>query len=191
MRIFVAVELPDSIKEGLRQIQRTLQGTGDRTKWVGVSSLHLTLKFLGEISEERLERVFAASREVAEKTASFFIELAGVGAFPNCSSPRVIWVGVRKGKDNLVDLALHLDRVLSEMGFAAEKRKWVPHLTLGRVKELGKEDRLKKLLLQQKSACVGEIEARQCSVIRSLLTPTGPLYTTLKGFPLGGEKKDE
>jgi len=183
LRIFVAVELPGSIKEKLSEIEQRLQGTGNKVRWVKVSSLHLTLKFLGEIKEEQVEEVFAVSQKVAKELSPFVIELTGVGAFPNPSSPRVIWVGVKKGQERLEDLALHLDEGLSEAGFPAEKRKWIPHLTLGRVKELREVEKLRQLILQEKETYVGEIEVKQFSVIKSRLTPTGPLYTILRSFP--------
>jgi len=190
LRIFVAVELARSIREKLSEIERRLQGTGNRVKWVEVSSLHLTLKFLGEIEEELLQGVFAVCEKVAEEISPFVIELTGVGAFPNPSSPRVIWVGVEEGKERLESLALRLDEGLSQAGFPAERRKWIPHLTLGRVKELREAGKLKQLILQEKESYGGEMKVGEFSVIKSHLTPAGPLYTTLKGFPLRGEKNE-
>lgn len=184
MRVFIAVELTESIKEELAQLQESLRGTGDKIKWVNSSLIHLTLKFLGEIREEGLKKVLQASREVAAKFSSFKIKIKGTGVFPDSPSPRVIWVGIEGGENNLETLARQLEEELARQGFAKERRKWVPHLTLGRVKVLKKKGKLRELVLKYKGIEGGEMEIRNISVIESRLTPKGPIYTLLERIPL-------
>ncbi len=184
MRVFIAVELTESIKEELAQLQESLRGTGDKIKWVDSSLVHLTLKFLGEIKEEGLKKVLWASREVAAKFSSFKIKIKGTGVFPDSPSPRVIWVGIEGGENNLETLARQLEEELARQGFAKERRKWVPHLTLGRVKVLKKKGKLRELVLKYKGIERGEMEVRSISVIESRLTPKGPIYTLLERIPL-------
>jgi len=187
MRVFIAVELTESIKEELAQLQESLRGTGDKIKWVDSSLIHLTLKFLGEIREEGLKKVLQASREVAAKFASFKIKIKGTGVFPDSPSPRVIWVGIEGGENNLETLARQLEEELARQGFVKERRKWVPHLTLGRVKVLKKKGKLRDLVLKYKGIEGGEMEIRNISVIESRLTPKGSIYTLLERIPLGSE----
>lgn len=184
MRVFIAVELTESIKEELAQLQESLRGTGDKIKWVDSSLIHLTLKFLGEIREEGLKKVLQASREVAVKSSSFRIKIKETGVFPDSPSPRVIWVGVEERENNLETLVNQLEEELARQGFAKERRKWIPHLTLGRVKVLKKKGKLRELVLSHKGLEGGEMEVRSISVIESRLTPKGPIYTLLERIPL-------
>lgn len=184
MRVFIAVELTESIREELAQLQERLRGTGDKIKWVDSSLIHLTLKFLGEIREEELKKVLWASREVAAKFSSFPIKIKGTGVFPDSPSPRVIWVGIEGGENNLETLVKQLEKELARQGFAKERRKWIPHLTLGRVKVLKKKGKLRGLVLSHKGIEAGEMEIRNISVIESRLTPKGPIYTLLERIPL-------
>ena len=186
MRVFIAVELSESIRTTLVQIQGKLRGTGDKIKWVDPSLIHLTLKFLGEIKKEKLEAVIEVTQKIARKFSPFFMEVKGVGAFPPVSSPRVIWLGVDRGSTTLQKLASELENHLAKDGFSKEKKKWTPHLTLGRVKSLVEPQKLSGLILGEKEVVAGEMEVKEISVIESRLTPTGPIYTVLERIRLKG-----
>ncbi len=186
MRVFIAVELSEPIRTTIVQIQDKLKGTEDKIKWVDSSLIHLTLKFLGEIKKERLEAVIEVTQKIAQKFSPFLMEVKGVGAFPTPSSPRVIWLGVGRGSTILQELASELENDLAKSGFSKEKRKWSPHLTLGRVKSLVEPRKLSGLISKEKEIVAGEMEVRGISVIESRLTPTGPIYTVLERIKLKG-----
>jgi len=182
MRIFIAVELPDSVREKLAELQEKLKVTEDKVRWVKPSLIHLTMKFLGEVKEKELEKAIQITGNIATRFSVFKIKIGKIGMFPS-SSPRVIWAGVNEGKDILEALAEELERGLSKEGFARERKKWTPHLTLGRVKILKEREKLKNLILSYEEAEGGEARVRELSVIQSYLTREGPIYTVLKRIP--------
>ena len=186
MRVFIAVEISESIRTTIVQIQAQLRKTEDKIKWVNPSLVHLTLKFLGQVEKERLGAVIELTQKIAQKFSPFFMEVKGVGAFPSLSSPRVIWLGVDRGSTNLQRLASELENHLAKDGFSKEKKKWTPHLTLGRVKSLVEPQKLSGLILGEKEVVAGEMEVREISVIESRLTPSGPIYTVLERIKLEG-----
>lgn len=187
MRVFVAVELQDSIKDKIAGVQERLKVTQDKIKWVDPASVHLTLKFLGEIDETKLEKVQQVARELAERIPPFKMEIKGMGVFPGFSSPRVIWIGARDRSGWLEKLAAHLEEALAKEGFAKEKRKWKAHLTLGRVKSLREIDKLGELIQKETETDAGKMEVRHITVMRSQLTPRGPIYTSLGQIHLKGD----
>ena len=187
MRIFIAVELPESVRERLGQLQGKLKGTENSIRWVNPSLIHLTMKFLGEVKEKNLEKVIQIAENAAGRFSVFELKIGEIGVFPNFSSPRVIWVGIEEGKDKLETLAAELEEKLGQEGFSRNSRKWTSHLTLARVKVLKARERLKALLLQYCKEVEGiEVKVKSLSVIKSELTPRGPIYTVLKRIPLQG-----
>ena len=186
MRVFIAVEISESIRSTIAQIQGKLGRTEDKIKWVDPPLIHLTLKFLGEVRKERLGAVIEVAQKIAPKFSPFFMEVKRVGAFPTSSSPRVIWLGVDRGSTNLQRLASELENHLAKDGFSKEKKKWTPHLTLGRVKSLVEPQKLSGLILGEKEVVAGEMEVKEISVIESRLTPSGPIYTVLERIRLKG-----
>ena len=186
MRVFIAVELSESIRSAIVQVQSRLRGTEDKIKWADPSLTHVTLKFLGEIKKEKLGAVTEVTQKIAQKFSPFLIQIKGAGAFPTLSSPRVIWLGVDRGGTNLEKIASELENHLAKNGFSKEKRKWTPHLTLGRVKLLVEPEKLSGLILGAKEVVAGEMDVREISVIESRLTPSGPIYTILERIRLKG-----
>ena len=188
MRVFIAIELQDSIKDKIARVQERLKVTQDKIKWVDPASVHLTLKFLGEIGEEKLEKVQQVVRELAERIPPFKMEIKGMGVFPGFSSPRVIWIGARDRSGRLEKLAAHLEEALAKERFAKEKRKWKAHLTLGRVKSLRETDKLGELIRKEIETDAGKMEVKDITVMRSQLTPRGPIYTSLGQIHLKGDR---
>jgi len=184
MRIFIAVELPESVRERLGQLQGKLKGTEDRIRWVDPSLIHLTMKFLGEIKEKNLEKVIQIAQNVAGRFSVFKLRIGEIGVFPDFSSPRVIWVRIEEGKDKLETLAAELEEKLGQEGFSRSSRKWTSHLTLARVKVLKDRERLKALIWQYcKEVKRIEVKVKSLSVIKSELTPQGSIYTVLERIP--------
>ncbi len=187
MRVFIAIELQDSIKDKIARIQERLKVTQDKIKWVDPASVHLTLKFLGEIGEEKLRKVQQTARELAERIPPFKMEIKGMGVFPGFSSPRVMWIGARDTGSRLEELAANLEEALAEEGFVKERREWKAHLTLGRVKSLREADKLGGLIQKETETDAGKMEVQYITVMRSQLTPKGSIHTSLGQFHLRGD----
>lgn len=167
-------------------LQAALKEASGQVKWVEPENIHVTLKFLGQIPEGRLEALFRGVQEGVEGFSSFSIGLSQVGAFPNLRRPRVIWIGVERGREELIRLQQSLERHICEHGFPKEKRKFSPHLTLGRVKSsMGIEALAEKIKGTEFTS--EEIRVEQVVVMKSDLTPKGPIYTPLKRFSLKEE----
>ena len=145
-------------------------------RWVPPSNLHLTLKFLGEITAAQMAKVADAAREVAQSTVPFAITLAGLGAFPSARRPRVVWIGVTDGADRLVAVAEALAAALARRRFPREPRSFQPHLTVARVRTGGPPPDLTADLARAGSPLIGTQEVAALAVMESFLRPSGPVY---------------
>ena len=136
IRSFIAIELPEAVKTGLQQLQTEL--TLPRysfVKCVAPEGIHLTLKFLGNISAEKVTDITGVMEQASQEVSPFQLQLTEVGAFPNMRRPRVLWVGIKGEVDKLVSWQQRIDNGLVPLGFAKEARPFTPHLTLARLRE--------------------------------------------------------
>jgi 2'-5' RNA ligase len=182
MRCFVAIELPDQVKAGLRDIQAKLKSGGQaQVKWVDPYSIHLTLKFLGGVDGARIGPITAAMKEASQGIPPFSLKVEGLGAFPNLRQLQVVWVGVGGEVDKLANLQQRLEKNLAQLGFAPEKRRFTPHLTLARVRDrasLIEREGLGQLIASTEfEAHSFPVEA--VSLMRSQLTREGAIYSRL------------
>jgi 2'-5' RNA ligase len=184
MRLFVAVSLAQEIRAHLACVQDRLRHARADVSWVRAENLHVTLKFLGETEEKRLERIRSALAEVARGGAPFVMEVAGVGSFGG-RVPRVVWVGVTNGAEPLVRLAGEIAAALAPLGFPREKRGFTAHFTLGRVRSARNADSLCAALEASRDEDFGASEIRHFELMQSELRPSGSIYTVLDRFPLG------
>jgi len=184
MRLFVAVNLPSEIRERLAAVQDSLRRAQAEVSWVRAENIHVTLKFLGETEEKRLERIRPALDEVANAGAPFSMELSGVGSFGG-RIPRVVWVGVGDGAEPLIQLAGRVEAALARVGFPKERRGLTAHLTLGRVRSPKNAEALLASLQEFRAEKFGTVAATQFELMQSELRPTGSVYTVLEKFPLG------
>jgi 2'-5' RNA ligase len=184
VRTFIAVDLPAEVKTQIGGIIAELKPLSSSIRWVRSEGLHMTLKFLGEIPQERLPEIFAATERAALSRTPFSFVLARMGGFPNLRRPRVLWIGVQDGGEHLKGLQVAVEGALVACGFPGERRTFSPHLTIGRVRSpKGLEpvlDRLPSISYQSEEITVSSVQ-----VMRSQLQPTGAVYTTLKAFPMG------
>jgi len=134
MRLFVALNLTKKERQRIHRAARTLREEDLPVKWVDPDDYHITLKFLGEVEEERVELVEKALEKVAESTMQMDLEISGFGAFPTIRRPRVLWVGVQPSPA-LRCLKQDVEWALSDHGFERETRAFHPHVTLGRAEE--------------------------------------------------------
>lgn len=189
VRAFVAVELSEDVRQALAAVQRAVQRhVPSGVRWVAPESVHLTLKFLGDVPVARLGAVTEAMRLVAAGCASFDVTLNGVGAFPNGRSPMVVWVGLAGDTAALLKLAKALETALAALGFPPEGRPFSSHLTLGRARDrMTTEERqcLATLLAQPPQVAPAAMRVESISLMRSVLNPSGAQYTRLAEVGLG------
>ena|SRR3989338_9370132 len=179
MRIFIAIELTEEIKDALAQIQARLKYSGADVKWVERGNIHLTLKFLGEVPEKKIEEAALELDAAAKESKPFDMDIKEIGVFPKIDFPQVVWVGLDRGASEAKGLAQKIDERLERLGFARESRPFSPHLTIGRVKSSKNKQALKERILS--TNVEGCLSQRVESVIlfQSSLTSTGPIYTML------------
>lgn len=184
IRTFVCIEIPESIKERIAELQRHLRQLDSRVSWTKPSNIHLTLKFLGDLPPSRIERVRQAAERSAISIDPFEIEVGGAGCFPSPRSPRVLWVGLVTLPDSLNWLHKRLEEELFREGFPRESKRFSPHLTLGRVRD-PRNSALLAEELQARGFESEKFEAREIIVMRSELKPTGSVYTPQATIRLG------
>jgi 2'-5' RNA ligase len=188
VRCFVAIELPAEVKTGLRDIQAKLKsGSQAPVKWVDPEGVHLTLKFLGGVDAAQIDPITAAMKEAARGVSPFSLKVEGLGAFPNLRRVQVVWVGVSGEVDRLADLQQRLESNLAELGFAPEKRRFTPHLTLARVRDqasLAEREGLGQLIAATKFEAATAFPVAELSLMRSQLTREGALYSRLSAAAL-------
>lgn len=186
MRLFIAANVKAETKSKIAGIQSAIKKkiTVADIKWVEPKDLHLTLKFLGEVDDSRKDLVSEKSRQAIIGIKKFEIDFEKIGVFPNESFPRVLWLGIEKGKEELASLAIGIENSLSAIGFEKEKRPFSAHLTLGRFKSSQK-------CREKISGIIGKIPSEKISdiveavyLMKSTLTPHGPIYEVVEKFQL-------
>lgn len=189
MRLFVAVPLAEGLRARVVHLQQAIARiwpeADARVKWVEPQNLHFTLKFLGEIPQERVPDVGEAVRSVAQ-TKPFEIAVGGLGAFPNLRTPRVLWVGVTEGAGDLAALARRVEDALFRVHFPREVRPFEPHLTIGRIRQGSGGPDLARALERSGDAKIGRQRVEWVVVMESRLGPKGPTYVVLESVRLGG-----
>ena len=185
MRTFVAVEIPQTIRQALGSIEAELRESGADVKWVRPDSVHLTLKFLGEIEAGQVEEIRMAVEDVLPRHAPFSLRVRGMGGFPRLTQPRVVWVGLTGDQGRLGALQREVEGSIGALGFPREERPFQPHLTLGRVRSPKGRERLVAGVQRLTEVDLGEFPVAAVILFRSELLPSGARYTALWELPLG------
>lgn len=191
MRLFFAVSLSPSVMAEVVATQAGLRATaGERgIRWSTPGQFHVTLKFLGETADEDLPHASAAAKETAARITPFTLTLGNVGAFPHAKRPQVLWIGAAGGVPELARLVEYLDKSLSVHGFAAEAKRFKPHVTLARIKNPEGETAAGVGLdiyldSAEKADKQGVFRVESFVLMRSDPHPSGSLYTVLETYPL-------
>jgi len=174
VRAFIGIEATDEVRAALARAQQKLAACGAKVKWVPPENVHLTLKFLGDIDEEMVEKVKAAMAEAAGD-GPITLEVCGLGCFPPRGKPRTLWAGVSEGAEPVAKLFKRLDRALRPLRFKKESR-FVAHLTIGRVKSPVGAENLAPVMEQHAATPFGTVDAAEMVLFRSTLTPSGAIY---------------
>lgn len=188
MRLFIALNIPKKEKDRIHRAARKLREEDFPVRWVKPELYHLTLKFLGETSPDRVSAIQTVLEGVTETTAGFTMEIGGFGAFPTIRRPRVLWLGVDPSPA-LRCLKQDLEWALSEHGFERETRAFHPHFTLGRATSNAGAGAFRGLdALAAELSYSGEVKVRKVDLMESHLSASGPRYEILESFHLKGPR---
>jgi len=182
IRSFIAIELPDELRLEIGRLQAQLKsGSQPWVKWVNPDSIHLTLKFLGNIAVDRIDEITRAMEEAAQTVPPFHLEIKDVGAFPNLKRVQVVWVGISGEVDKLGQLQQRIESNLERLGFAPESRPFTAHLTLARLRNQASLDERQRFgqLIADTRFQAGTIEVDAISLMRSQLTREGAIYSRI------------
>lgn len=183
MRLFIAIEVPEAIKEGVFRAIEPVKALKADVRWVTPAAFHLTLKFLGEVDEKGLEEVKAALGGLPTIPPST-MRVQGAGAFPGLKNPRVLWIGAEEPSGHLAVIQGELEDRLEAQGFPREDRPFHPHLTVGRVKSFKRTRELADGLGALKGLLFGEFPLEEVVLFKSDLKPAGAVYTKLFTVPI-------
>jgi len=187
IRSFIAIELPEAVKLNLSQLEAQLKsGRQTSVKWVAPESIHLTLKFLGNIVVESTKDIAQAMAEAAQGIPPFHLEVKDLGVFPNLQRVQVAWVGVHGEIDKLSQLQQRLDSNLLRLGFAPEGRPFTPHLTIARLRDNASpaERQAFGQLIASTRFEAGAFTVDAISLMKSQLTREGPIYSRISQVAL-------
>ncbi len=177
-RIFIAIELPEEIKQNLIDVQKNFQDL--KAKWIKPEHMHLTMVFLGDVEEQRILRIEKICQKAVQELEPFEIEFIGLGGFPNSRRPHILWVGI-ENSEKLIKLQSGLASRLKNLGFKTENRKFTPHLTLARLK---RRTNLKTAIEKFSKTNFGKMKVSQIHIFKSELGPEGPRHKKINQFSL-------
>jgi 2'-5' RNA ligase len=187
VRSFLAVPLPETIIDKMLRLQQRLGESLSGLRWTKPSTMHLTLRFFGDIEEELLEKIGEIMLSVGRLHAPFRVELKGVGAFPSPIRARVVWLGIAQGKERLTALHADLDEALQRIGIPGENRPFSPHLTLGRSR--GRPQPAGGALEPFQDTACGTLPVERIVLFESRLQPQGALHLPRKTVFLGDRRE--
>ena len=182
IRAFVAIKIDPDVAQKICQVQSKLDTSLKGIRWVKPENLHLTLKFLGPVSDDKVASIADSLERALYATTRFSVSCGGLGVFPDIRRAKVLWVGL-EGKP-IANLAATVEDALEPLGFAREKREFKPHLTIGRWRNsAGRPDLLRRALEQGQRQNFGTSNMHEVILFQSVLKPSGAVYTPLKVFP--------
>ena len=187
IRAFIAVELPSFLKEELGRVESILKaGNTTPVKWVDFESIHLTLKFLGDIESSRVGEIIEGIKNACVGISPFELKIKGLGVFPNPARTRIAWVGLVDSTDELSLLQRNIESEMEKLEYERETRKFSPHLTLARVRDQATPDERKRFgnLVTATAFSSERITVNSVSLMQSRLTRQGALYTRLGSIRL-------
>ena len=193
LRLFVALDIPQEVRDSLAALRARLEPLGRTARWVRIDGAHITLKFIGEVSDERADEIRATLAGILTSTPRFApfttitLRFAGLGFFPNERRPRVLWAGIEAGPE-LAQLAGAVDGALVPLGVPTEAREFRPHLTLARFESPAGLEPLRAAAAELATAEFGRATIDAFHLYRSILNRSGAEYTRLATYPFSSER---
>ena len=186
IRCFIAVQLPSEVQNQISDYINKLKKCSTDVRWVQAANIHLTLKFLGEIDSSRIDLVKQSLYPISNKFSSFHLNISGSGCFPGKNRPRVFWLGMDQGEENsLFSSHQWIENQLADINFEREKRRFSPHLTLGRVRSRESVDFSDLFTFLEQNPFTPKTFSVECIYfMQSFLKPTGAEYQIIEKYPL-------
>jgi RNA 2',3'-cyclic 3'-phosphodiesterase len=181
VRSFLAFDLEnDAVKKKLAETQTRAIQTGADLKLVETENIHITIRFLGDITLTMAEKIFLEMSKVQFKP--FVVQISGLGVFPSLSYPRVLWAGISQGSRQLQEVVSQIEPILQGLGFPPDPKAFSPHLTIARVRSARNKPQLADFVTKNEKYDFGTVNAECLKLKKSELTPNGPIYSTLKEY---------
>ena len=191
MRLFVAISLPDPVKDEIEKAQRQLRDSipGKSVRWTKREQFHLTLKFLGNVRESQVSELISALRESCMRFSELQLRAERIGFFPDARFPRVLWAGVHDEKSQLTPLQSAIEESVKSFTEERPEKRFTGHVTLARLLRIQRREAeaLAKTVSTMSQRLFGEWVANKVELIRSELSSSGSRYTTLADIPLSGK----
>lgn len=184
IRTFIAAEIPEEIKEKLWMLHKEFASIAPEIRWVRKDGMHLTFKFLGNVDESKISDFESSLRAAVKNTGIIEAEIKSLGAFPKAAMARVVWVGVSGELEKIQELAYRIETAMDKFGFEREKRGFVPHITLGRIKFPKHNHNLAEKIQAFSEQEFGAFEIKDVIIFKSELRPQGAIYTELARISL-------
>lgn len=179
MRTFVAIDLKPEIKKNISQFIQKLESHNPNARWVKNQGMHLTLKFVGEITDDKAREIRSVLMDLSLRHERFPMKLLGTGTFPPRSRhPRILWVGIEESQ-KLMSVQNEVESMLEKLSISREKRRFHPHLTLGRVRSSHNIAPVLEELSENRDTEFGSMEVEEITFFKSTLNPTGAEYSAL------------
>lgn len=186
-RTFIAVAVSPEIQSGANELTDALAPHTDSVRWIADRTLHYTLQFLGDISDQEIADVCLRVGRVADATTPFLLQAVGAGAFPSTDRPRTLWIGAGQGAEQMASLQADMEEALNDLGFRGERRRYVPHLTIGKAdRARSAATELSPALIEHRDFDAGSMVVEEVTVFASELSREGPEYHALARCPLRG-----
>lgn len=178
MRVFIAIDINNThVLERLSRFRDQIATMSTDLKPVSNENIHLTIRFIGEVPVKTVNEICSSLSKIVFKP--FKIHIKGVGAFPSVTRPRVIWAGVTEGADELMKIHRDVENIVRSLGLPPDRERFIPHVTLARVKTMRGLSSLTKLIAESYDYDFGEVEVNEIVLKRSILTPSGPIYSNI------------
>ena len=189
IRSFLAFELSAEMRSTVNGVYENVRNSRLEVRWVRPQGIHITVVFMGDVREEDIAAIGNEVGKVCSEFAPFHASLKGMGCFPNCRNPRVIWIGLEGEIERMSNFREDLQRRLVPFGVKAEKRGFNPHLTLGRFKKPSRdESEIGKLIDKHKDLTSPVCSLHELVLFKSDLKPGGAIYTKMLSCPLSGKR---
>lgn len=189
IRCFVAIEIPDRLQAILSEVQSEFRSKINRASWTRHGNFHMTLRFIGDVETGQIQEIDKTLQKSVDFLKPFSIEIGGIGAFPNMTRPRVLWIGLTRGEKEATILSKLINRELAKLGYSKDNR-FHPHFTLVRLKESVNMKTYGELFKKFETITGTLLNVNHITLVKSELCPSGAVYTPLHIYPFGREKSN-